>query len=198
MADNERETANVYTEAQHFALLESAVERETASLTEVRGQLEAQVASLTTEKAAADAELSEVKARIDVLEAEKASAEAALEAKTKEFEDYKAELARVERVEALKTERVARVKAANANLADSYFTAERVQRWAEMADETFESLVADMTEAAAAMAQTTEAPVDNTEQARETAAFTGGETPKAAEGTTFAQFLSAGRAPARI
>jgi len=199
VADNERETANVYTEAQHFALLESAVERETASLTEVKSELEAQVASLTTEKAGVVAELDTVKARVDVLEAEKATADAALEAKTKEFDDYKAEQARVERVAALKAERKAKVQSANANLADAYFTDERIQRWAEMADEAFDALVADMTEAAAAVAAPAEETVDKTtEQARETAAFTGGDTPTAGEGSIFAQFLSAGRAPASL
>ena len=196
MADDNA-IANVYTEAQHFALLESAVERETSSLTEVKSELEAQVASLTDEKTAVSAELASAQARIDVLEAEKASAEAARDAAAQEFEDYKAEQARVERIAELKAERTERVKAANANLADSYFTDERVQRWAEMADEAFGALVADMTEAAAAVAvATTEG--DATEQARETAAFSGGSAPTAGEGTTLSQLLTAtGRMPAR-
>lgn len=196
--DTSRENANVYTEAQHFALLTSAVERETASLTETTTQLEAQVAALSTEKAGVEAELSTAKDRIDVLEAEKASAETAAATARQELEDFKAELARQAEVASRKTDRVARVKAANANLDDSYFTDERVTRWAEMADEQFEALVADMTEAAAAVKPAEVKTGDATEQARETAAFSGGTAPTG-EGTTFAQFLSAtGIAPIRL
>jgi chromosome segregation ATPase len=193
VADAKAENANVYTEAQHFALLESAVERETSSLTEVKSTLEAQVASLTTEKETAEAGLAEAKAQLDKLEAEKANVDAALETKTKEFDDFKAELARTEQVAALKSERVAAVKAANANLADTYFTDERAQRWAEMSAESFEALVADMGEAASATKTTESAETDATEQARESAAFTGGTETKTADVSNFAEFMKARR-----
>lgn len=196
MADDKRDPANVYTEAQHFALLESAVERETSSLTEAKSTLETQVASLTQEKETAEAGLAEAKAQLDKLEAEKANVDAALEAKTKEFDDFKAELARTEEIAALKSERVAAVKAANANLADTYFTDERAQRWAEMSAESFDALVADMGEAAAAVKSTETTETDATEQARESAAFSGGTETKTAEVSNFASFLQARRQPA--
>lgn len=187
---------NVYTEEQHFALLESAVERETASIVADKGELEVQVASLSEAKAGVEAQLAEAQGRIDVLEAEKANAEAATKAAVDEFDAYKAELARVAEVEAAKAERVARVKAANSNLADEYFTAERAQRWAEMSGEAFDALVADMTDSFAAVkapaveaAAEVETPVVETE----TAAFSGGETATVSEGSTFATFLAARR-----
>lgn len=195
MADDKRDPANVYTEAQHFALLESAVERETSSLTEAKSALETQVASLTGERETAQTELADVKAQLDKLEAEKANVDAALEAKTKEFDDFKAELARTEEIAALKSERVAAVKAANANLAETYFTDERAQRWAEMSGEAFDALVADMGEAASATKTTesTETETDATEQARESAAFSGGTETKTAQVSSFAEFLQARR-----
>jgi len=191
--------ANVYTEAQHFALVESAVERETSSLTSEKAALEGQVATLESEKAALADELTGAQTRIDVLEAEKANAEAAAEAARTELADFKAELARKAEVAAKKDERVSRVKAANGNLDDTFFTPERVTRWAEMADESFEALVADMTEAAAAVkpAEVSGASetTDTTEQARETAAFSGGSTTTVIEGSALATFLGTRRGP---
>jgi chromosome segregation ATPase len=195
VADDKRDPANVYTEAQHFALLESAVERETSSLTEVKSALETQVASLSQEKETAEAGLAEAKAQLDKLEAEKANVDAALEAKTKEFDDFKAELARTEEIAALKSDRVAAVKAANTNLAETYFTDERAQRWAEMSADAFDALVADMGEAATAVKPADSTETDATEQARESAAFTGGTQTKAAEVSAFATFLHARRQP---
>lgn len=185
---------NVYTEAQHFSLLESAVERETSSLTAEKSALEVQIQTLESEKAAVAAELSEVKNRIDVLEAEKATAEAAAETARTELEDFKSEIARKQRVAELKTQRAERVKAANENLADTFFSEERVTRWAEMTDEAFDALVTEMADfaAAAKAAKPVETPAPTTEQARETAAFSGGDTPTAPEGTSaLASFLAA-------
>jgi hypothetical protein len=48
------------------------------------------------------------------------------------------------------------VQKANANLADTFFSHERITRWAEMADEAFDVLVADMTEMAKASKATSE------------------------------------------
>lgn len=191
---------NVYTEDQHFALLSSAVERETASLTVAKEELEAQVATTTTEKAALETQVSELAARIDVLEAEKAAETAAKDAAVAEFEAYKTELARAEQVETLKAERAAAVKAAASHLTDEYFTDERKARWAEMAEEQFSALVADLTEAAAHMpkveankAETEETVVT---QAAETAAFKGGETAGAVEGSSLTALLRAtGKSP---
>ncbi len=174
---------NVYSEAQHFSLLESAVERETASLTAEKSALEAQVQTAESEKAAIAAELSEVKNRIDVLEAEKATAEAAAETARTELEDFKSETARQARVEELKSERTAKVKAANASLTESFFSEERITRWAEMSDESFDALVSEMREFAEAAKPATEAATQTTtEQARESAAFAGGTAPTTTEG----------------
>jgi chromosome segregation ATPase len=186
---------NVYTEAQHFALLTSAVERETAQLAEAKESLSTQVQTLTSEKAALADELDTVKAKADVLEAEKAAAEARAEAAAKELEDFKAELALKAEVAEKKATRIERVKAANSALSTDYFTEERAQRWAEMSDETFEALVADLTEAAAAVKPaTTPGDTPATELAKESAAFTGGEAPKAAaDGSTLSSLLGATR-----
>lgn len=181
-------SGNVYTEAQHFSLLESAVERETSSLTTEKSALEAQVQTLESEKASLASELSEVKSRIDVLEAEKATAETAAEAARTELSDFKSDLERKREVEDKKKARKDRVKAANESLADDFFSEERITRWAEMSDESFEALVADMTEVASASkasSSTSTETVTNpttTQQAKETAAFSGGTTPSTTEG----------------
>lgn len=186
--------SNVYTEDQHFALLTSAVERETASITAARTELEAQVASLTEDKAGVDAQLAEANGRLDVLEAEKVNAEAAAAAAVKALDDFKAELAEKAQVETRKADRIAAVKAANSNLPDDYFSEARVQRWAEMADEQFTALVADMTESLAAASTTKAAAAEDvTSTARESAAFTGGTDASTQKATAFAQYLAARR-----
>ncbi len=185
---------NVYSEAQHFSLLESAVERETASITAEKSALEAQIQTLESEKAAQAAELDEAKNRIDVLEAEKATAEAAAETARTELEDFKSETARIARVEELKAERTSKVKAANGNLADTFFTPERVTRWAEMEDEAFDALVTEMRDfaEAAKASEPAEPEKSTTEQARESAAFSGGTAPSTTEGpSTLASLLAA-------
>lgn len=192
MAD---ETKNHYSEDQHFALLASAVERETAALAEEKATLTATVETLTAEKAALESQVSESASRVDVLEAEKASAESAAEAARQELVDFKAELARKEQVEGLKSERAAAVKAAAPALEDGYFTQERVARWAEMSEETFASLLTDMTEAAALTAKpAVESDASQAEQARESAAFQGDAVvrPKS-EGSALGNFLRATR-----
>jgi chromosome segregation ATPase len=157
---NNKEVAQVadadrtYTEAEHLALMADAVKRETASVTEV--------------KESAETKVSELSARVDVLEAEKASLETAKAETQKAFDDYKAEVERAREVEAAKKDRLEKVKAANAGLPDSYFTDERIQRWAEMAEAAFAAFIEDIT------------PLAGT-PAKETAAFSGGETPTSTE-----------------
>jgi len=199
----------VFTEDQHVALLASAVERETASITAEKSELEAQVASLTTEKASLETEKAELAARVDVIEAEKAAETAKAEAAEKALEDFKAELAEKAAVEQRKADRVAAVRAV-ASLDDEYFTDERAQRWAEMAEEAFTALVTDL-EAAAKVnpfakknaadgdaEDKKDGGVDEAkEKARETAAFSGGTAPTAGQGTTLGQFFQkTGAAPA--
>ena len=192
------EAKNVYTEDQHFALLTAAVERETASLSQKSQELEAQVASLTEST-------TELQGKIDVLEGEKASESARADAAEKAFEDFKAELAEKAAVETRKAERIAAAKEANEFLTDEYFGDEaRVQRWAEMAEETFEAVLDGLREAAAAAkakGAKKEAPASTdddgddaakvAEKARQTAAFTGGESPTAGQGSVLTQFLTA-------
>lgn len=157
---NTKEVAQVsgddrtYTSAEHLALMADAVTRETASLTEVKDGLETKV--------------SELAARVDVLEAEKASLETAKADSEKALADFKAEVERAREVEAAKNDRLEKVKAANGNLPDSYFTPERIQRWAEMAEEAFVAFIEDITPLAG-------------QPAKETAAFSGGETPTSPE-----------------
>lgn len=186
---------NMYSEAQHFALLTSAVERETAQLAEAKVSLETQVETLTSEKAALADDLATVRAKADVLEAEKATAEARADAAVKEFEGFKAELARKAEIAEKKATRVERIKAANTSLSADYFTEERGVRWAEMSDETFEALVADLTEAAAATTPAvTPGDAPATELAKESAAFAGGQAPRSqTEGSTLSTLLGARR-----
>lgn len=199
MAEGDR----TFTEAQHFALLTDAVARETATLSTAKEELESKNVALETEKAELATANTELQSRIDVIEAEKTAAEQARDSVQAEFDAHKdAETQRAE-VEARKVDRLAKVKAANSGLGDDYFTEARVQRWAEMAEETFEALVADIGEAAAASAAepTAEKSAEELEkEARETAAFKGGDTPTAGGGTTlFGQFMQkTGHVPASV
>jgi chromosome segregation ATPase len=153
---NKKEVAQVsgdrtYAEAEHLALMADAVKRETAALTEVKASLETRV--------------SELAARVDVLEAEKTAAETAKSTAVADFDAYKADVERAREVESAKQDRLNRVKAANEALPDSYYTDERIQRWAEMGETEFASLIDDLSAAATAGS------------VKETAAFAGGSTP---------------------
>jgi chromosome segregation ATPase len=191
---------NVYSEAQHFSLLKSAVEQETAALTSEKSDLTTRIETLESEKAATATELSEAMSKIDVLESDKATAEKAAEEARNELADFKAFLEKKKKTEDKKSSRKDRVKAANENLADAYFTDERITRWAEMEDDAFDALVSEMTEFASAgatkPAAENEAETKTTEQARETAAFSGGETPQAGNVSTLSSFLAARQATA--
>ena len=156
-----------YTEAEHLALMADAVKRETASLSEAKETAETQISTLS--------------ARVDVLEAEKAAAETKVSQVQADFDAFKAEVERAREVETAKQDRLSRVKAANEQLPDSYFTDERIQRWAEMTEEAFASLIDDLTAAAVA------GPV------KETAAFSGGETPTSATTSVTAGSIFAAR-----
>lgn len=163
-------TGRTFTEDEHFAVLTAAVQRETA-------ELQTKLASLTTER-------DEAVQRVDVLEAEKAAATTERDKVTADFEAYRKDVEEKAAIAERKDARTERVKAANEQLPDSFFTAERAQRWAEMADEQFEALVADL----AAAKSTLETP---TEQ-RQTAAFSGGENPAGeAKTSSLRSFLAA-------
>lgn len=197
-------TGNQYSEAQHFALLKSAIAQETSALSTEKSELQGRVETLESEKAALATELSEAKSRIDVLESDKVTAEAAADTARTELADFKDFLDKKKTVEDKKSSRKDRVKAANEHLGDDYFSDERVTRWAEMSDEGFDALVSEMTEFAAAAkaddtSDDTATEKDKTaEKAADSAAFTGGETASTTthEGTTLSQFLAARQAAA--
>ena len=140
-----------YTEAEHLALMTDAVRRETAELSEVKVGLETNVSDLTK--------------KVDVLEAEKATLQSDKDKLQADFDAFKAEVERAREVETAKQTRVDAVKAANDQLPDTYFTDERIQRWAEMTEEAFVAFVEDIK------------PLAGTGAAKETAAFSGGESP---------------------
>lgn len=140
-----------YTEVEHLALMADAVTRETASLTEAKESAETKVAELS--------------ARVDVLEAEKAALETKVTEAEQALADFKAETEKAAAIAQAKDERVKAVKAANESLPDTYFTDERVQRWAEMTEEAFAEVVDGIKAAAGVVG------------AKETAAFSGGESP---------------------
>lgn len=155
-----------YTEVEHLALMADAVTRETAALADAKVNLET--------------ELSEKAARVDVLEAEKASLETAKVAAETELAEFRAGIEALAAIEAAKADRVTKVKAANAALTDEYFTDERIQRWAEMTEEAFLAFVADITALPAS-------------PAKETAAFSGGESPTGATTVTAGSIFAARR-----
>lgn len=122
-----------FTEPEHQAILQGAVEREVAAATQER-----------------DAKIAELESRVDVLESEKAAVEQSKEALQAEFDTFKSDREQADAIAARKAERLERVKAAAIHLPEDYFSDSRVQRWAEMADEQFDALVSDFTDAAIA------------------------------------------------
>lgn len=154
-------------EAAHIAIMADAVKRETAELTEAN-------ATLATEKAG-------LTARVEVLEAAKAQLETEKAELQKAFDDYKTETERLAAVEVAKATRLAAVKVANPALPDTHFTEERVQAWAELPEATF-AVVLDGIAATSGVAPAV----------KETAAFSGGESPTAPTkpAGTVAGFLS--------
>jgi hypothetical protein len=207
--DSEQEEANVaeaaatptivgnqYSEAQHFSLLKSAVESETASLTAAKSELETRVETLESEKASAALELSQTKTQIDLLEADKSTAEAAAESARTELETFKTEIARKAQISELKNVRKSRVQTANEALDDDFFSDERITRWAEMSEEAFDAFVADMQEVAKVSKPViaSQTKSTGTEAARESAAFAGGTSPSETEGpSALSTILSAQR-----
>ncbi len=168
MSDSDR----TYTEAEHLALLTDAVRRETAEAQRTQEQLQAEKDSLAQ--------------RVDVLEAEKAAAETARDNVQSEFDQYKADRERAEQVAQAKADRVKAVKDANDQLPDSYFTDERMQRWAEMTEEAFAEVVE-------ALGAAKGSPL------KETAAFSGGQsgTSKDQQTATVGSIFAARRSKAK-
>jgi hypothetical protein len=197
----------VFTEEQHVQLLESAIERETASLTAATQELTVKVETLTSEKAAVETENTELQNKLDVVESEKAAETARADAAEKALTDFQDEIAEKAAIQERKEERLAAVKAADENLDDEYFTDGRVQRWAEMSDDSFAALVEDLSEAAAKKKPAflnkedmkDGGADDSTEKSsRETAAFKGGEAPTAVSGGLRALLEATGKLPASV
>jgi hypothetical protein len=182
-----------FTQEQHLALVEKAVETALAGLTAEKAVLDDRVATLESEKAVLANDLTAVKAQLDVLDAEKAAAEKATADIRVEFDAFKGEIQHAAEVETLKTERTARVKAANANLGDTFYTDERVTRWAEMAVEAFDAFVTDISAVTAVAVPATGDTATTTQQARQTAAFAGGADVKPASGRSALGALFAAR-----
>lgn len=170
----------VFSEEEHQALL--------------RQQVEQAVADAVSDR---DNKIAELEQRNDVLEAEKAQLQQDKDELSQQFESYKEQVEQERAVEQRKAERVERVQAAAIHLPDDYFSDDRKQRWAEMADEDFEAFVQDLEGAALAGLSAEEAQEleglegrerseklaeirarrQETAQTRETAAFTGGKEP---------------------
>lgn len=199
MADKEvakvADTDTKFTEEQHFALLESAVARETSTLNTRIAELEGQLVAQCTETASVATVNTDLQTRIDVLEAEKSAAVAATSEVQAAFDTFKSELADKAEIQTRKADRVAAIQAANEGLPEEYFTDERAQRWAEMSDETFDVLVEGLSAVPATKADSSEVVQ---QQARETAAFSGGTViPATTGGSTLGSlFQAVGMTPA--
>jgi chromosome segregation ATPase len=185
------------TPDQHSSLVEKAVQDSTAVLTAEKAALEERVSAIESERSQLTDALQKAESKLDVLAAEKSAAETAAQAAQAELATFKAELQHAAEVEALKGERAARVKAANGSLPEDFYSDERLTRWAEMATEQFDAFVVDISAVATAAAAAGDAAGTVTQQARQTAAFTGGSTadaPKASgPGTGLKQLFAAQR-----
>lgn len=174
-----------FTEKEHEALVTDAVRREVATATESK-----------------DSRITELEGQIDVLESEKAALEQGKTDAEKALEDYKNEQERAKEIASKREARKKAIQEVSAHLPDSYFTDERVSRWAEMADEDFDSLVETQAETSISalpaeeakqfeglegearlaklvevVTQRREAAGEKSSVTRETAAFSGGVQP---------------------
>lgn len=145
--------SRTFTEEEHFALLTAAVERETSDL--------------DTALEASKAQVAELENKVDVLTAERDTLSTEVEQAKAEFEDFKSELQRAEELDTLRSQRAGQVREAHSNLAEDYFTEDRVNRWAEMTDEQFASFMEDLAAVTPAKETSSE------ESAPTTAAFSG-------------------------
>lgn len=183
----------IFTQEQHSSLVEKAVETALAGLTAEKAAVDDRAQTLESEKADLAAALTKAEAHLDVLAAEKVAAEKAAADTKSELDAFKAEIQRSAEVEVLKTERRDRVKAANANLPEDFFSIERVARWAEMASEIFDAFVTDISAVTVAAPAGDTTTTTTAAQARETAAFAGGVTPASTAGQSSLRSLFAAR-----
>ena len=161
-----------FTEAEHFAVLTAAVQRETADVTVERDQLRTQVEERQT--------------ALDVLTAERDTAAAERDAARTELAEYRAEVERAAEVAARTETRATAVREVTAHLPE-YVTPERATRWAQMEQADFDALLADLKDAM---------PADDGRQSattppfRQTAAFGGGTTPTEKPGGSIKELLA--------
>jgi len=159
-----------FTEAEHLAILADRVATETASRDAEIASLKAKVTGLETEKADLETRLD-----VEVAKAEKAE---------QEFADYKtAETAKAEVAERL-TARADKVREVATHVKDEFFTDERKQRWAEMAQADFDNLVAELAAVAGK-------PATPAEQAAAQTSMDG-VTPHKVEGSKFFELTRGG------
>lgn len=196
------EDDKVYSQSQFEALVRDGVQRETAALTEANTDLSSQLET-------ANAKIAEQDQAIAGLEADKAAAEKATEDAKQELADFQAEQERAVELAQLTQERVDKVKAAaNGLFDDEYYTDERSAKWAEMAEDVFETVLESIASAAERAGgsggegdEGSGADVGTKpEQARETAAFAQGKDSAPAQtGSTLRNFMTAsGRLPSGV
>lgn len=126
-----------YPEGEHFALLDQAVQTQTATLTGKVEGLEAEKASLLT--------------TVDSLETEKSAALLRAEAAEKALTDFKADIEAEKAREGKRDERVSALKEANPYLdvtGETDDSKARIDRIVAKSDEDFDSYLTDMREIA--------------------------------------------------
>lgn len=170
----QREVAEdrTFTEAEHLAILADRVATETASR-------DAEIAALKDKLTAADTEKAELQSKLDVEAARAEKAE-------QDFTAYKAEEAAKAEVAQRLTQRADKVREVATHVKDEFFTDERKQRWAEMAEADFDNFVAELAAVAGTPATTAETAAAKTSM--------GGDTPKAVEGSKFFEMTRGGAA----
>lgn len=142
-----------YSDEEHAALLKAAKEQ-----------------AAKDEREKVQAELTEAHNKVDTLEAEKAAADQRAEQAETEKAAALEEVEKAKRIESVKVERTQAMKdLAPESLTEKYFTAERTQRWAEMADDAFANLIEEFADAQLATVGTT------TEEAAKLAGLQGDE-----------------------
>jgi hypothetical protein len=136
---------NVYSEAQHFSLLKSAVEQETAALTTESRSCRLAVETLESEKAATATELSEAQVPDRRPGSRQGHRRGCCRTARTELADFKAEILARRSIEDKKSS--ARTGSRPPTSTWATTTSRRaITRWAEMSDEAFDALVSEMTE----------------------------------------------------
>lgn len=134
MADDAKPAPRTLTEDEAYAISAANVKRETAELT---GKVE----TLNKEKA-------ELQKQLDVSQAAVETEKAAREKAEKDLTDYKAEVERETAAKGRRGEREKKVREVAKHLPDTFFTDERLDRWAAQDDEAFGGYLKELAELA--------------------------------------------------